>query len=249
MNLNSDYRYSEWDNSQQINPFDAHDLMNAISDDLLDDGDLERVLQRLYRWGDEGQLGDRLEGMKQLLERLRQQRQDTAQPPQPQLDDGRPQGSRLQDIVDTERKGIERRLEESKQPPPAESEQTSADDNESLRKMLEGMAQKKHRYLDALPESVPQQFQSLSSYDFMDTEARDKFNALRELLQQQVMQSYFQGMQQALQGITPEDLPAHPRDGPRPEPDAGGPHAGQGAEVRGVHGEVRGHVPRREHPG
>ena len=205
MNLNSDYRYSEWDNSQQVNPFDAHELMDAISGDLLDDGDLEKVLQRLHRWGDEGKLNDRLQGMKQLMERLRQRRQDLLD----RHDLNSMMGDlkqQLQDIVDTERKGIERRLEESKQPPPAEHEQTSADDNESLRKMLEGMAQKKTDFLDALPESVPQQFQSLSSYDFMDPEARDKFNALRDSLRNQVMQSYFKGMQQALEGISPEDL-------------------------------------------
>src|SRR5216683_2385029 len=157
MNLNSDYRYSEWDNSQQINPFDAHDLMNAISDDLLDDGDLQRVLQRMYRWGDEGRLGDRLDGMKQLLERLRQQRQETLSRHNLNsiMDDLKAQ---LQDIVETERAGIERRLEESKQPPPAQSEQTSAEDNETLRKMLENMAAKKRAALDELPESVPQRF-------------------------------------------------------------------------------------------
>ena len=77
MNLDSDYRYSEWDNSQQVDPFDANDLMNALSDELLEDGDLQRALQRLYRMGDESRLGDRLEGMKQLIERLRQQRQAT----------------------------------------------------------------------------------------------------------------------------------------------------------------------------
>ncbi|MGH2347761.1 MAG: hypothetical protein ACRDG4_21235, partial [Chloroflexota bacterium] len=67
MELNNAFRYSEWDNSQQLNPFDAHDLMEALADDLLADGDLQRVLQRLYRMGDEGRLGDRLEGMKQML--------------------------------------------------------------------------------------------------------------------------------------------------------------------------------------
>ncbi|MDB5078034.1 MAG: von Willebrand factor type (vWA) domain protein-like protein, partial [Chloroflexi bacterium] len=205
MNMFSDYRYSEWDNSQQVDPFDAHDLMNAISEDLLDDGDLERVLQRMYRMGDEGRLGDRVEGMKQLLERLRMQRQEALNRHNLNsiMDDLKNQ---LDDIIDTERKGIERRLEESKQPPPASQEQTSAEDNEALRKMLEGMAAKKQEYLDALPDSVPQRFQSLSQYDFMDNEARDKFNALKEQLQQQVMQSYFQGMQQAIQSITPEDL-------------------------------------------
>jgi uncharacterized protein with von Willebrand factor type A (vWA) domain len=112
----------------------------------------------------------------------------------------------LQEIVDLERQGIDRRVEESKQPPPASSEQTTAEDNEALRKMLESMANKKREYLDALPESVPQRFQALSQYDFMDTEARDKFEQLKQMLQQQIMQSYFQGMQQALQSITPEDL-------------------------------------------
>jgi uncharacterized protein with von Willebrand factor type A (vWA) domain len=205
MNLNSDYRISDWDNSQQIDPFDAHDLMNAISDDLLDDGDLQRVLQRMYRMGDEGRLGDRVEGMKQLLERLRQQRQDALSRHNLHsiMDDLKKQ---LEEIVGLERKGIERRLDESKQPPPASNEQTSADDNEALRKMLESMAAKKQQYLDELPPSVPQQFQALSQYDFMDTEARDKFNALKQQLQQQVMQSYFQGMQDAIQNITPEDL-------------------------------------------
>jgi len=205
MNLDSDYRYSEWDNSQQVDPFDANDLMNALSDELLEDGDLQRALQRLYRMGDESRLGDRLEGMKQLIERLRQQRQATLNRHNLSsiMDDLQ---AKLQDIVDTERLGIDRRVEESKQPPPAGSEETTAGDNEALRKMLESMAAKKREYLDALPDSVPQRFQSLSQYDFMDNEARDKFNALREQLQQQVMQSYFKGMQQAIQSITPEDL-------------------------------------------
>jgi uncharacterized protein with von Willebrand factor type A (vWA) domain len=205
MNLNSDYRYSEWDNSQQINPFDASDVMNALSDELLEDGDLQRALKRLFKMGDEGKLGDRLNGMKQLIERLRQQREATLNRHNlsGMMDDLK---AKLQDIVDTERRGIERRLEESKQAPPADQEQTSAQDNDSLRQMLENMAGKKQAFLEALPDSVPQRFQSLSQYDFMDTEARDKFNALRQQLQQQVMQSYFQGMQQAIQSITPEDL-------------------------------------------
>ena len=141
MNLDSDYRYSEWDNSQQVDPFDANDLMNALSDELLEDGDLQRALQRLYRMGDESRLGDRLEGMKQLIERLRQQRQATLNRHNLSsiMDDLQ---AKLQDIVDTERLGIDRRVEESKQPPPAGSEETTADDNEALRKMLESMAEK-----------------------------------------------------------------------------------------------------------
>ncbi len=205
MNVDGSYRYSEWDNSQQIDPFDANELMNALSDELLEDGDMQRALQRLYRLGDEGRLGDRLDGMKHLIDRLRQQRQATLNRHNLSsiMDDLK---AKLEDIVDTERRGIDRRIEESKELPPAGSEQTTATDNEALRQMLESMAKKKRDYLDAMPDSVPQRFQALSQYDFMDAEARDKFNALRQQLQQQVMQSYFQGMQQAIQSITPEEL-------------------------------------------
>jgi uncharacterized protein with von Willebrand factor type A (vWA) domain len=201
--LNSAFRYSEWDNSQQLNPFDAHDLMEALSEDLLADGDLQRVLQRLYRMGDEGRLGDRLDGMKQMLERLRDRRQQMLNRHNLNsiMDDMK---ARLQDVVDTERAGIERRVEEAKQP--AGEQQTSAEDAAALRKMLEGMAAKKREALDALPEGVPQRFQALSQYEFMDTEARDKFQQLKDMLRQQVMQSYFQGMQEAINSISPEDL-------------------------------------------
>src|SRR5262249_42608823 len=50
------YRYSQWDGTQQIAPFDADELMEALSDDLMEYGDLRSALQRLYRWGDEGRL-------------------------------------------------------------------------------------------------------------------------------------------------------------------------------------------------
>src|SRR5579863_10588642 len=40
----------------------------------------------------------------------------------------------------------------------------------------------------------------------MDDEAREKFNELLASLQQQMMQQFFQGMQQSLQNMTPEDM-------------------------------------------
>ena len=68
------YRYSRWDGTQQINPFDADQIMDAISDDLLGDGDLNRALQRLFRWGSDRQDGPQMPGMRDLLERMKQMR-------------------------------------------------------------------------------------------------------------------------------------------------------------------------------
>src|SRR5579884_1990200 len=77
---------------------------------------------------------------------------------------------------------------------------------EQMRKMLEMIAKRKREYLDSLPQDVPGQIKKLSEYDFMDDEAREKFQELMQSLQQQMMQQFFQGMQQSLQNMTPEDI-------------------------------------------
>ena len=46
-------RYSRWDGSQELFGLDADELMESMSDDLLDDGDLWRALQRMLRRGAE----------------------------------------------------------------------------------------------------------------------------------------------------------------------------------------------------
>ena len=44
-------RYSNWDGSQSLPDFDADDLLAAMADDLVADGDLRRALERLLRQG------------------------------------------------------------------------------------------------------------------------------------------------------------------------------------------------------
>jgi len=77
---------------------------------------------------------------------------------------------------------------------------------EQMQRMLEMIAKRKQDYLDQLPKDIPGQIKSLSEYDFMDDEAREKFQELMESLQQQMMQQFFQGMQQSIQSMTPEDV-------------------------------------------
>ena len=179
--------------------------MEAMADKLIEDGDLQRALRDLYRRGDQGALGDRLKGLREMLERLRRQRQQLLQRHDLNsiMDDI---NRRLDDVVQTEQAGIDRRLEDARNPPPATGEQTSAADNEALRKMLQQMADRKRQQLQELPDDVPGRLKGLSEYDFMDNDARQKFQDLLQMLQQQVLQSYFQGMQQAIQSMTPEDV-------------------------------------------
>ena len=79
-------------------------------------------------------------------------------------------------------------------------------DPDTLRRMLENIANRKLQFLDQLPNDAAGQIRQLSDYDFMDEQAREEFQELLAMLQQQVMQQYFQGMQQAIQNMTPEEL-------------------------------------------
>ncbi len=213
-------RYSRWDGTQQVSPFSADDIMEAISDDLLSDGDLHRALQRLLRWGMDGQDGEQMPGIRDLIERLKQMRQQELG----RYDIGSVIENireQLEEIKNLERQGIQDRVAEGRR---KLDEQTAheylsqegteqeaapdfdADEAEALQNMLEKMAERKLEQLHDLPEDPASQIKALSDYEFMDAKAREKFQELLEQLQQQVMQSVFQGMQQSMENMTAQDM-------------------------------------------
>jgi uncharacterized protein with von Willebrand factor type A (vWA) domain len=216
-------RYSRWDGSQEPFGLDADELMEAMSDDLLDNGDLWRALQRMFRRGAENQQGDRMQGLRDLMEQLRNRRRENLDryDMSSVLDDLR---ERLENVLKTEREGIERRVQEGRekvtasqqqqqsgqqQPGQQESGQQqdgSPDQQAGFQKMLERMAQQKRQQLDQLPDDMPGQIRGLQEYDFMDPDARQQFQELLDMLKQQMMQSTFQGMQQAIQNTSPQAM-------------------------------------------
>ena len=73
------YRYSEWDGSQNIFDIDANDLMDHLADELLKQGDVMRALQELFRRGLQNREGQQLTGLRDLMERLKNQRRQQLQ--------------------------------------------------------------------------------------------------------------------------------------------------------------------------
>ncbi len=68
------YRYTEWDGTQEIPALDPDDILNALTDDLMNFGDLQHALRNLMQRGMRNQQGDRTQGLRDLLQQLRQQR-------------------------------------------------------------------------------------------------------------------------------------------------------------------------------
>jgi uncharacterized protein with von Willebrand factor type A (vWA) domain len=199
------YRYSRWDGSQQLPPFDADDVLDALSDDILAEGDVRRALQRLMQRGLHGTRGGDVPGLRRILERLRERRADELERSNLEgvLDEI---GERLDGILDQEREGIERRVHDAEQRsldagPGADQEQARMGEQ-----VLRRTAQQRRDRLDALPPDVSGRLHGLRDYEFMDPDARDAFNALSDELRQQMLQTYFQGLKQGVEGVTPEDL-------------------------------------------
>jgi uncharacterized protein with von Willebrand factor type A (vWA) domain len=190
-------RYSRWDGSQ-VPDLDADDLLSAMSDDLMSDGDLWSALRKLFQRGMQTPQG-KLPGLQQLLEQLRQRRQQELNRYDlgSALDDIK---KKLDAILKTEREGIERRLGETRER--AERGEVPEAGRDAFEKLAEGRRQQ----LDQLPPDPAGRIKDLQNYEFMDPEAWRMFRELMQSLQQQMLQPFMQGMQQALGNMTPQDL-------------------------------------------
>ena len=172
------YRYSQWDGTQRIFDIDADALMDQLSDELLKQGDMMKALRELFRNGAMNQSGQQLTSLRDLIEQLKNRRREQLQQYNMDsvVDDLR---ERLEDIIRTEREGIDRRLEEARQQV-SEAPSDEREQQESFYQLLEQRAQRNRERLDDLPEGVGGQIQQLMEYDFMDPDAQQKVQELEK---------------------------------------------------------------------
>jgi uncharacterized protein with von Willebrand factor type A (vWA) domain len=195
------YRYARWDGSQRLPDLSADDILGALSDDLMAGGDLDEAFRRLLDRGlGRDAEGHRLPGLRDLLERLEQRRQEVLDrfALGDVLADVREE---MESILGTERRGIERRMGERPggDPSPEDAE---------LRRMAAEMAARRQERLDALPPDLAGRIRGLRDYDFLEPAARERFEALLDRLGRQVLDGWLEGLSEAIRGATPEQLAA-----------------------------------------
>ena len=200
------YRYSQWDGTQRIFDIDADELMDKLSDEILNQGDVMRALREMMRGGFQNRDGQQLPGLRDLLERLKNQRRQQMQQYNMDsvVDDIQ---ERLEDIIHTEREGIQRRVDEARHDVSREHGEDRVQ-QERLLDLLEQRARRNLDKLDDLPEGVGGQIRELMEYDFIDPEAQRKFQELLDMLKNQMAQSMGQQMREQMEGMTPEQMAA-----------------------------------------
>ena len=194
------FDYRRWDGSQDSLIDDTDSVLAQLTDDLLANGDLHEALQRILNRGWETPDGQRIQGLRELLDELRLEREE-------QLDRGdlggayREIAEELQRVLAEERTGIEQLQADA---------QASGD--QRRQEVTDEVAAERRMQLDLLPSDLAGTVRGLQNYEFVSSEARQHFEELMEQLREEVAKTYFDQMSEALSNPDPEQL-AHMREG------------------------------------
>ena len=188
------FTYSRWDGTQKGFDLDADSLFEELTDDLLYHGDVNAALRRMMQQGMTDRNGEQLMGLRDLLRKLREERQQRLD----QHDLGGAYSEiadALDDIVDEERHAIEN----------ATAEAERSGDERRAQNARDAATERNFR-LDMMPPDLAGKVRELSAYDFESAEARQRFEGLMDQLRQQLMQQAFDQMSSAMQNVTPEGM-------------------------------------------
>jgi uncharacterized protein with von Willebrand factor type A (vWA) domain len=187
------YTYSRWTGSE-LGAVDADDLMAALSDDLMADGNIDSALQRITRWGLQIRGENRAQGVQGLMQQLRDKRERELE--RYHLD-SMMEGikERLDAIVQAERDGLASRLDDAR----------SRDDSH-WREAMEEVARRKLNHLDSLPDEPGAAVDALADYEFIEDRARHQFDQLLSELRQHVLESHFDSIRDSLGNLSDADI-------------------------------------------
>ncbi len=204
------YRYSKWDGSQDFHPIDIDEVMDELSEHLMNQGDVSSALSSLMQHGINGHFGEGMKGLQDLAQMIRTKKNQTLQKyDMNSVIDGLKE--KLAKIKETERKGIQKRLKEARNRledsrRKGKESPVAPEVAESLLRKLGRQAKKNLDFLGSLPEDPAGSISKLKDYEFMDAEAKADFDQLLKILQGQVAESYFKNMSKKLTDMKPQDL-------------------------------------------
>ncbi len=188
------FSYSRWDGTQVGFELDADAVLAEITDDLLYHGDLNNALRRMMQSGFRDRNGERLEGIREMLEKLRRKRRDELE----RYDLGGVYddiAQELREVVEQEREALDQQMNEARQ----SGDQRRED-------VAQQATEERHMQLDMLPPDLAGQVRELQQYDFQSPEARERFEQLLDQLRQQLAQSYFNQMAGAMSDVDPAQM-------------------------------------------
>ncbi len=188
------FRYSRWDGTQVGFDLDADTLFAEIGDDLAYHGDLNAALRRMMQSGFRDRDGERVQGIRELLDRLRRRRRDELE----RHDLGGVYddiAGELRQVVDTERAALDELADHARR------------SGDARRAEVTGQAvAERHLQLDLLPPDLAGQVRELQRYEFTSGEARARLESLLDELHRQLVGRSVNQLAGSMRDASPEQL-------------------------------------------
>jgi uncharacterized protein with von Willebrand factor type A (vWA) domain len=188
------FTYSRWDGTQKGFSLDAEGILDELTNDVLYHGDLNAALRRLMQDGMTDKDGNRIDGLRDMMEQIRQRKQEIK-------DSGDLGGvfseiaDALKDIVDEERHAIDQNVKDAENSGDERRAQNARD-----------AAMERNFQLDMMPDDLAGMVREMQNYDFESPEARQRFEELMDKLREQMMQQFVDQMKGDMENMSQEDM-------------------------------------------
>ncbi|SVA64471.1 uncharacterized protein METZ01_LOCUS117325, partial [marine metagenome] len=214
-------RYSAWDGSQKIE-LDADQILSALSEDLMEFGDLQQAMRYLMQRGMETEDGNDIRGLRDLLQQLKGQRRQRLErfDMSSIMDDIKRQ---LDEILDMERQTINEWVDRKEDPddarkfmadlmqdlesnPQTDQAPEGSEDGNFSNKVLGNIGEQNKDFVSNLPDDTAGKIKDLQDYEFLNTDAQKKFLKLVDDLRKAMTQSFFKDIKQMVDQMSDGDI-------------------------------------------
>ncbi len=211
-------RYSQWDGSQKVE-LDADDILSALSEDLMEFGDLQQAMRYLMQRGMDTSDGNYIRGLREMLKQLKEERRERLE----RFDMGGIMEDikrQLDEILDMERQTINEWIDRKSDADDSQkfmddlmrdldstSEENQDNGDESFSgQVLGNIGETNKAFIKDLPDDPAGRVKSLQEYEFLNTDAQKKFLKLMDELRQAMTQSFFKDIKNMIDQMSDGDM-------------------------------------------
>jgi uncharacterized protein with von Willebrand factor type A (vWA) domain len=188
------YGFRRRGDDDDADDLDVEEMLAHLADDYMESGDLDEAMDRLLREGYTTEDGDRVEGLRDLLDQTRQKRRELEQQADPE---GEMQRYRewLDRVEDMEASELDDLMAEA-----------AASGDKRREEVTRDLVDQKKMQKDLMSDRLAERLSSYRDYEFVSSDAREEFEDLMGELERDVLETYFQQSKDFLGRPDPEEL-------------------------------------------
>jgi uncharacterized protein with von Willebrand factor type A (vWA) domain len=188
------YNFRSFGDGDDFDDLNIDEMLRLLGDDFMETGDLDEAMDRLLREGFTTADGERIEGLRELLEQTRAKRRELEQEADP---DGEMQRYRdwLDEIEEIEAQELDQLLADA-----------LASSDERRQEVTRDLVDQKRMQRDLMSDRLAERMRDYANYEFVSTDAREQFEAMMGELESDVLNTYFEQSKEFLGRPDPEEL-------------------------------------------